>query len=574
VRRVAAIVLPDLACEIVRQRVPVSGPLGVIFEELGGSTAAPPATAVLDAVDAEARRVGVKPGQRVVEASALAARLAVHRVTFDELESALGCVAEIALTFGPTAAVRLARDEGASGVEGAAFDTVWLDITGSAHLVGGEEPLLEELLRRVAELGYSARAGVADGPRIAQALARFGGSSGGRGGRGGSDSAKYSIASEGEGASAIAPLPVRALPIDADVLRFLGQLGITTVGDLARLPSAAVAARLGPYAAVAMSLIRGVDDAPLCPYEPPRALEEESTFEEGVESTESLLFVLRGMTSRTGARLKSRGEACAAIDVVIPYDRAIARLRVGERGEKVSDDELALRLHIDLPAPLSDAADLFRAIRTKLERSELCAPAVGLRLELSQITIARVVQLDLSRDVAVDPDRLPALLAELSAEIGPERVGTLAIVDAHRPEARSELTPAEVEGPGSPPPEDAAGGPGEPTRLLLEPVSIGRVQQGAVVVIDGRRYVVERLTFEMRLHAVEWWTSSPVSRDYARAWLIEKPDARGGGGAKGRRGAGLIGAPGDAASAAPPCGEALIFVDRATGEGFLQGWSE
>jgi protein ImuB len=560
----------------VRQRVSVSGPLGVIFEELGGSTAAPPATAVLDAVDAEARRLGVKPGQRVVEASALAARLAVHRVTFDELEGALGCVAEIALAFGPTAAVRLARDEGATGAESAAFDTVWLDITGSAHLVGGEMPLVEEILRRTAELGYSARAGVADGPRIAQALARFGRLSSARDGCEGGDSAKYFIALEGEGAQAIAPLPVQALPIDANVLRFLGQLGIRTVGDLARLPSAAVAARLGPYAAVVMSLMRGVDDSPLCPYEPPRALEEESTFEEGVESTESLLFVLRGMTSRTGARLKSRGEACAAIDVVILYDRAIARLRMGEHREKVSDDdELALRLHIDLPAPLSDAPDLFRAIRTKLERAELCAPAVGLRLELSQITIARVVQLDLSRDVAVNPDRLPALLAELSAEIGPGRVGTLAIVDAHRPEARSELTPAEVEGPGSPPLESAAGGPGEPTRILPDPVPIGRVQQGAVVVIDGRRYVIERLTFEMRLHAVEWWTNSPVSRDYARAWLVEKPDTReGGGGVKGRRGPGTVGPPGDAALAAPPCGEALIFVDRATGEGFLQGWSE
>lgn len=571
-RRVAAIVLPDLACEIVRQRVPVNGPLGVIFEELVGSTAAPPVTAVLDAVDAGARELGVKPGQRVVEASALAARLAVHRVTFDELEGALGCVAEIALAFGPTAATRLAKDESASGAEGATFDTVWLDITGSAHLIGGEEPLVAELLQRVSELGYSARAGVADGPRIAQALAQFGGVIGGRGG---GDSAKYSIALEGEGARALAPLPVRALPIDADVLRFLGQLGITNVGDLARLPSAATAARLGPYAAVVMSLIRGVDDAPLCPYEPPRAIEEESAFEDGVESTESLLFVLRGMTSRMGARLKSRGEACAAIDVVIPYDRAIARLRIGERGEKISnDDELALRLHIDLPAPLSDAADLFRAIRTKVERAELCAPAVGLQLELSQISSARVVQLDLSRDVAVNPDRLPALLAELSADIGPERVGTLAIVDAHRPEARSELTPAEVEGSGTLPSEDA-GGLGEPTRLLPEPVPIGRVQQGAVVVVDGRRYVIERLTFEMRLHAVEWWTGSPVSRDYARAWLVEKPDIRGaGGGAKGRRGPGLIGAPADAALAVSPCGEALIFVDRATGEGFLQGWSE
>lgn len=562
-RRVAAIVLPDLACELVRQREEVSGPLAVIIEDLGEGEAAI-ATSELDAVDEEARRLGVRPGQSAVEAAALAAHLAIHRVSQAAIEAALGRVAEIALALGPTAALRLGSGEGsrasaAAGADAEPLDTVWLDITGAAHLVGGEEALINELIERVGKLGHRACVAIADGPRIAQALARWGRSR-----------------PAGKTPSPLAPLPVQALPIDGDVARFLAQLGINSIGELASLPSAAVAARLGPYASDVMSLIRGVDDVPLFPYEPPHVLSEEITFEEGVESTEPLLFVLRGMTSRLTVRLASRGEACSRLDVTIPYDRSIARLRSkDQRGLSGAGDDFCLRLVIDLPAPLSDEADLLRALKAKLERAELRAPAVGLRLELSQIVGARRVQLDLSRDVAIDPDRLPALLAELSAEIGAERVGVLEILDAHRPEARSRLAPADLQAPParSLPDEGASPdgpGPSEPTRLLPEPVPIGRVQLGGVVTIEGQAYVIERLRFEMRLQSVEWWTETPASRDYARAWLVAlKPSP----GAKPKFQLRKGGAP----SAEPPsplAAEAWIFVDRTTGEGYLQGWSE
>jgi protein ImuB len=569
-RRVAAIVLPDLACELVRQRTEVTGPLGVIIEDLGEGEPAL-ATAVLDAVDEEARRLGVRCGQKVVEAAALAAHLSVHRVPQAEIEAALGRVAEVALVFGPTAALRLAGGEGnriaASGVDEEPFDTVWLDVTGTAHLVGGEEALIKELIERVGKLGHRAHAAIADGPRIAQALARCGRS-------------RPSQRDNSKSSSPLSPLPVQVLPIDPDVAKFLVQIGINTIGELANLPSAAVAARLGPYASDVMSLIRGIDEVPLFPYEPPHVLSEEITFEEGVESTEPLLFVLRGMTSRLAVRLGSRGEACSRLDVTIPYDRSIARLRFKNRGEETED--FCLRLAIDLPAPLSEEADLLRALRAKLERAELRAPAVGLRLELSQIVGARRVQLDLSRDVAIDPDRLPALLAELSAEIGAERVGVLEILDAHRPEARSRLAPADLQAPPAAPPADASTkdppeGPSEPTRLLPEPVPIGRVELGRTVMIDGQAYVIERLRFEMRLQSVEWWTETPASRDYARAWLVAaKPSQTASFNKNINTNTNTKSSlrKGGAEAPAGLAAEAWIFVDRTTGEGYLQGWSE
>jgi protein ImuB len=593
-RRVVAIVVSRLACEIARQKLRAQervdlrgsaiaprGPLAVILEPEGGGAALESAT--IDAVEDEARRLGVRPGQKVAPAAALVAHLQVHRVTYAELDEALGRIAEVALAFGPTASIRLRdRDHGAHRTPwgDAPFDTVWLDITGAAHLVGGEEALLDELLERVNALGHSARAAIASGPRLAQALARWAPSL--QGTPGAHTSGRHPIAAPREGARAMAPLPVQALPIDPDTASWLMRLGLITVGDLARMPPAAARQRLGDRAREALDLAVGRDDLPLIPYAPPQVIEEEMRFEEGVETSPELLFVLRGMTSRVASRLSARGQACSRLEVTIKLDQSIAALRIADRGEDVSPDdgEIGLGFHVDLPAPLSDESDLLRALRTKLERTDLFAPAVGIKLSVPQIVEARRVQLDLGKSRAVDPDRLPALLAELSADIGANRVGVLSVLDAHRPEGRSRLRPislgssahgVQLSFPGSWSEKPRLDPAMEPLRLLPEPVALGRVGAGTVVAIDQQLFAVDQLRFVMRLDRVEWWSAEgPVARDYVRAFLTS-----GDGPGRIERLRSIDVAPGArAAKAGGAAGEALLFFDRKTREAYLQGWCE
>jgi protein ImuB len=573
-RRVVAIALPQLACEIARaKRGSHKGPLGVILEPDGKSALELDTAAVLDAVSDEARRYGVRTGQKVTEAAALVANLAVSRITYGEIDAALGRVAEIALAFGPTAALRLVRTVETPGESprtpwgDAPFDTVWLDVTGSAHLVGGEEALLAELEERIGALGHRVRLAIAGGPRLAQALARW---------------AQRSPCLEGDDASAMATLPVQALPLEPETVRFLLQIGVFTVGDLARLPRAKAAARLGPRAAEVLALTMGRDDAPLVPYALPREITETVSFEEGVETTEALLFVLRGMASRAAARMGARGEATTRLEVEIPLDRSIAQLRAVDASITMGASppnprSWLLGFHIDLPSALATEADLLRALRAKLERTELFAPAVGVLLRIAQIVPAPQVQLDLSRDRAVDPDSLPALLAELSAEIGPDRVGLLATLDAHRPEATSRLVPVTLEGEARRKRRTQLSLPGlssrkedplpPPSRLLPVPVPLGRVSRGGVVAIprsslgtggDPHLFAIDRFTPLLRLDGVEWWTRSPASRDYMRAWMTS-------GGSLAEKGKG---------SAKAASAEALVYVVRRTGEMFLQGWYE
>lgn len=588
-RRIVAVVLPQLGCELVRQRAipalgasdhlrrpspqtPADGPLAVLFSRGkpdGGGEAEDRATATLDLVDEAAWRYGIRPGQRVAEAQATLAELTIQNVSFVEVDVALGRVAEVCLGLGTTAAIRLApcapnpdEDKRRGPAGDAPFDTVFLDVTGAAHLVGGEEALLDELCERIHALGHKVQAAIADGPRIARALARF---------------AASPVLSSGSallvrtvphptvvakpGARVLGPLPLTALPLDLDTAAFFGRLGIFTVEALTKLPRSELTPRLGLRAAEVLDLASGRDDLPLVPYAPPRTIVEETSFDDPIATVEPILFVLRGMTSRFAVRLGARGEACLSLTLTIQLDRSIANLRDPSR-------EPVLSLSIDLPSPLSDAGDLHRALRAKLERTELFAPAASVHLEVSQIVEARRIQIDLSRDKAVRPDALPALLAELSAEIGQDRVGVLEAMHAHKPEARSRLVPVRDLDQKRAPAEAVDLEAAEdrdvplPTRLFPTPVPIGRITKGAVVAVDSRLYAIESLRFVMRLDGVEWWTSSSASRDYGVAWLV--PGATSGKAAAGPKGEG----------ASRAAGLAWVFVDRTTGEGYLQGWCE
>ncbi|MGH7108142.1 MAG: hypothetical protein ACREFT_16725, partial [Acetobacteraceae bacterium] len=77
-------------------------------------------------------------------------------------------------------------------------DGIWIDITGSAHLFGGESALLAALRARLEAAGLAARVAIADTPGAAHALARFG-------------EKQEIIVPAGDLAAALAPLPPAAL---------------------------------------------------------------------------------------------------------------------------------------------------------------------------------------------------------------------------------------------------------------------------------------------------------------------------------------------------------------------------
>lgn len=536
-RRVAAVVLPALWCELVELK-PAPGPahepppLGVVLGEPTDAREIA-ATSVLKAVNARAHRLGVRPGQTLAEARALVAHLEVRRVSNAELERGLGRVAEIAMAFGATVAVELP-------------DTVWVDVTGSAHLFGGEAGLVSELGARVREIGHRARVALSDGPRLAQAFARYGelDAEGGR------------VVPTSRAPHEVGALPVRALPLPEETVTWFVRLGVLTFGDWNALPKSSLGLRLGAESTAVFELLSGRDSTPLTPYTPPRTLVEETSWDDAVSGLEPLGFAVRGLIARLSARLVGRGEAAGEVRLTILGDRKTAQFR----GVPAQQE-----LKFTLAKPLSREHDLRRVIGSRLERAELFTPSVGLRLEATRMTeaVPRQLELDslLSGASADAEDELPLVVAELSADLGDERVGLLHLVDSHRPEQRSVLGPvfpaeSSRKAPAgrrttrkTRPPVPLSvtrntGAPlGPPTRLFAEPVEFDApIKVGATLGFDRHLFVIEAVAFEARLEAVEWWAHA-VSRDYVRLTL------RGASGAF----------------------EALAFVDRNTNRRYVQG---
>jgi protein ImuB len=552
-RRVLALVLPELLCELAEKRLlwglqrgKAKPPLGVVLVSMEYSASSEPgtekavdATAKLSAVNESARRYGVREGQSIAEACALVASLVVREVTQAEVLETLGCIAEVGLSLGATVAVE-------------APDTVSVDITGSAHLQGGEVALACEFANRVRSMGHSARIAISEGPRLARAFAHwFTPEAADPEDRG------VCVVSSSRTVAAFSALPIFALPISQDTAAWFVRLGVLTVGELCALPGAALGSRLGEAAASVGELCAGRDRAPLVAYKPERTVSESSAWDEPVTGTEPLLFVLGGLVSRVSARLSGRGEAAHSLVLTILHDPAIARFR-GEKSEQV--------LRFKLGAPLHRADEMRRVLSARLARTKLGAPSLGMRLSIPKLLPAVARQLELSQVLAgitvsaTAEDEIPVLIAELSAELGEERVGILELVDSHRPEAKSKLSPvcaglAQGAGPAQGSKKarlrktepSFAELPGAPTRLLTEPCELhGPLRVGVSLAIERSLYTIEHLRFEQRLDAVEWWGQAPVTRDYVRLWL---QGASGG-------------------------FEAVAFVDRLTGRRYLHALAD
>jgi protein ImuB len=112
-------------------------------------------------------------------------------------------------------------------------------------------------------------------------------------------------------AAFLAPLPLDCLPLTGEVLAELKLLGLSTVGDLARLPAAAIGTRLGSPGLRAWRLARGEEHArPPSPERTPERPARRAAFDPPLEWDASLAHALAQALAQLGADLEARGLAC------------------------------------------------------------------------------------------------------------------------------------------------------------------------------------------------------------------------------------------------------------------------
>ena len=236
-------------------------------------------------------------------------------------------------------------------------DGLLLDITGCAHLFGGEAALHDGLGARLRRAGLSLRAAVAGTPEAARALARFG---------------PGGVVPPGADEALARPLPIAALDLAAETEIALSRAGLKTLADLADRPSSALSARFGEEVATRLRRTLGREDARITPLRPPPDCVVERHFAEPLLDREGLEEVVGRLVAEAARALEKRGEGGRAFEVsFFRSDGAVRRLAV-ETGRPSRDAGAILRLlreRIDTLADPLDPGFGFDAIRLAVAAS-------------------------------------------------------------------------------------------------------------------------------------------------------------------------------------------------------------
>jgi len=158
-------------------------------------------------------------------------------------------------------------------------DGLILDITGCAHIWGGEAALVADLFARLGRAGLSVRHALAETPDRARALARHG----------------------------EAPT-ILALDLDEDQTIALRRAGLATVADLAVRPRSPLAARFGMDMVARLARVLGEEDIRITPRRVPPALFVMRRFAEPIAATDYVLATLEALADEARDALRERGE--------------------------------------------------------------------------------------------------------------------------------------------------------------------------------------------------------------------------------------------------------------------------
>ena len=169
----------------------------------------------------------------------------------------------------------------------------------------------------------------------------------------------------------VAPVPVTALPVDAEVIRRLRLVGIATVGELAALPRHALVAQFGAEGTRLAALLDGAAE-PVRPRPREERLGERLAFPEPLTSREALLAAAAQVLRRVLRHPRRRGRVARQLVVR-------AETEQGKRWEST----------VTLRHARDDREGVWLALAPTLERAALPGPVSELSVELRGLRASR-----------------------------------------------------------------------------------------------------------------------------------------------------------------------------------------
>ena len=522
-RRILSLWFPRLAAEralrLRREAMPL--PFAVVGDQNGAQ--------VLTSLNYEAEVAGLRPGQPLRDATAMCPGLLTKPADPLAEGDFLTVLRRWAGKFSPW----VAEESPASLV---------VDLTGCAHLFGGEGHLLAEVEQDCAGLGLSVRAGVADTRGAAWALARFAGrqTEPARNGdaidqearatrsravkrrgweRGGNAPGLVSavapqgvIAAPGQVRQALARLPLAALRLSPDAVDGLTRLGLRRVEEVMDLPRAALARRFGTETLRRVDQALGLEPEPVAPARVPLHFAARLTLPEPIGKGEDIIAGLDRLLPVLCDRLAKAGRGARRVRLqCFRSDGQVSRAEVGLARPANQPDRIRplLLLKIDGIDP-GFGIDCLRL--EAVETEPVYAVQHRGHAEASAAASAR----------QTDDTALTDLIGKLGARLGTEAVTRLHPAASHIPEkAAQTLAAAWSEAHPAPWPEPRA-----PRPLILfrpEPVTAPEDNPTPPAHFRWRRRdLATRVAVGPERITPEWWLDDPEWRSGPRDyWRIE-----------------------------------------------------
>jgi DNA polymerase-4 len=279
----------------------------------------------------EARAFGVRSAMPAVRARRLCPNVTFLPPDFQSYRVYSNRFREVLLSFTPL-------------VEPLALDEAFLDVGGATTLFGEPAEIAERIRAEVrTELGFTCSVGVAPNKFLAKLA---------------STEAKPDgliVVPRAGVHEFLDPLPVAALwGAGEKTTEAIGRLGVRTVGELARLPEAMLGRVLGElHARQLLALSRGEDTRPVVPYEAPKSVSHEETFDRDLDDEQEILRQLLGLARRVGSRLRKDGYVARTVSIKVRLANftTLTRSRTLERHTDVAADlyDVASALYLALP---------------------------------------------------------------------------------------------------------------------------------------------------------------------------------------------------------------------------------
>lgn len=445
-------------------------------------------------------RAGVRPGMSLAHARALLNTNSPVVANHEPHKDAAGLVAlaRWAIRWSPV-------------VSADPPDGLLIDITGCAHLFGGERALVDALRAALQRLRLTARCVVASTVGAAWGVARFG-------------PRPCAIIEDGRECDALDTLTVHALRLDHVAVAGLAEIGVMRVGQLLALPRTHLPARYGAQ------VIRRID----------QALGQEA---------ERIARTMEAPDFRAALELPggtTQHEAITSATRLVLADLA-RQLEQYESGLRQLDahfarlDAQTLTITVQVSRPTRSAKHLWRLLAPKVERLHLGYGVEGIELTALRVTRIAHTQTTLIDDRANDrhdEQAFAQMLDTIASRIGHDRLCRAVLRESHRPERAAVMMPLHAPQPEARPadvPVTFADRP-RPSRLFETPEpanGIALSPDGPVMMLAwrGRDHRIIQSIGPERVSG-EWWRSREGGRDYFRVqdeggrWLWAFRDGR------------------------------------------------